>query len=119
MNFRFKLPTSGLLTSGLLTGIALATVTASTAMVGCSREELAPWFPQDLRIDCQEAPQATVGQPFEWDLNPTGGVEPLTWLTDVLECMVAGRTKANELARLLPWTWQAERLAAAAVDAGL
>ena len=80
MNFRFKLPpTSGFLTSGLLTGIALATVTASTAMVGCSREELAPWFPQDLRIDCQEAPPATVGQPFEWDLAPTGGVEPLTW----------------------------------------
>jgi hypothetical protein len=40
----------------------------------------------------------------------------LAWLTDVLECMVAGRTKANELARLLPWTWQAERLTAA-VDA--
>jgi hypothetical protein len=31
------------------------------------------------------------------------GVEPLAWLTDVLERMVSGRTKANELARLLPW----------------
>jgi transposase len=41
------------------------------------------------------------------------GVEPLAWLTDVLERMVAGRTKTHELARLLPWTWQAERLAAA------
>jgi hypothetical protein len=27
--------------------------------------------------------------------------------------MVSGRTKANELARLLPWSWQAERLEAA------
>jgi transposase len=36
------------------------------------------------------------------------GVEPLAWLTDVLERMVAGRTKANELERLLPWTWKAE-----------
>jgi transposase len=41
------------------------------------------------------------------------GVEPQAWLTDVLERMVAGRTKAHELERLLPWTWQAERLAAA------
>jgi transposase len=40
------------------------------------------------------------------------GVEPLAWLTDVLERMVSGRTKANDLTRLLPWTWKAERLAA-------
>ena len=45
------------------------------------------------------------------------GVEPLAWLTDVLERMVSGRTKAHELERLLPWAWQAERLASA-VDAG-
>ena len=43
-------------------------------------------------------------------------VEPLAWLTDVLERMVAGRTKATELERLLPWAWQAER-PVAAVDA--
>jgi hypothetical protein len=41
------------------------------------------------------------------------GVEPLAWLTDVLERMVAGRTKARELDRLLPWNWKAERPAAA------
>jgi transposase len=41
------------------------------------------------------------------------GVEPLAWLTDVLERMVSGRTKANELERLLPWAWKTERLAAA------
>jgi transposase len=40
------------------------------------------------------------------------GVEPLAWLTDVLERMVSGRIKATELERLLPWTWKAERLAA-------
>jgi transposase len=44
------------------------------------------------------------------------GIEPLAWLTDVLERMVSGRTKAHELERLLPWTWKAEQLAAA-VDA--
>ena len=41
------------------------------------------------------------------------GVEPLAWLTDVLERMVSGRTKAHELERLLPWAWKAEQLAAA------
>jgi transposase len=41
------------------------------------------------------------------------GVEPQAWLTDVLEGMVSGRTKAHELERLLPWTWKAERLAVA------
>jgi len=41
------------------------------------------------------------------------GIEPLAWLTDVLERMVSGRTKAHELARVLPWAWKAERLAAA------
>src|SRR4051795_9390388 len=44
------------------------------------------------------------------------GVEPLAWLTDVLERMVSGRIKAHELERLLPWTWKAQQLAAT-VDA--
>ena len=42
------------------------------------------------------------------------GVEPLAWLTDVLERMVSGRIKAHELERLLPWNWKAERVVAAA-----
>src|ERR671932_543168 len=44
------------------------------------------------------------------------GVEPLAWLTDVLERVVSGRTKAHELERLLPWNWKAQQLAAT-VDA--
>ncbi len=44
------------------------------------------------------------------------GVEPQAWLTDVLERMVSGRTKAYELERLLPWNWKTEQLAAS-VDA--
>ena len=39
------------------------------------------------------------------------GVNPQAWLTDVLERMVSGRTKAHELEKLLPWAWKAERLA--------
>jgi transposase len=33
------------------------------------------------------------------------GVEPMAWLTDVLERIVSGRTKAHELHTLLPWAW--------------
>jgi hypothetical protein len=40
-------------------------------------------------------------------------VEPLAWLTDVLERIVTGRTKQHELATLLPWNWKAEMAAAA------
>jgi transposase len=32
------------------------------------------------------------------------GVNPLAWLTDVLERIVSGRTKWHELHSLLPWT---------------
>jgi transposase len=47
---------------------------------------------------------------------PVSGVVKVreqAWLTDVLERMVPGRTKAHELDRLLPWAWKTERLAAA------
>lgn len=40
------------------------------------------------------------------------GVEPMAWLTDVLERIVSGRTKANELDSLLPWNWKAHNAAA-------
>jgi transposase len=34
------------------------------------------------------------------------GVDPMAWLTDVLERIVSGRTKARELHTLLPWNWR-------------
>jgi transposase len=37
------------------------------------------------------------------------GADPMTWLTDVLDRIVSGRTKANQLRTLLPWTWAAAR----------
>ncbi|KAA0675653.1 IS66 family transposase [Roseomonas genomospecies 6] len=37
------------------------------------------------------------------------GVDPFTYVADVLERMVSGAVKANALDRLLPWTWKAER----------
>jgi transposase len=33
------------------------------------------------------------------------GVNPMAWLTDVLERVVSGETKANEMHQLLPWNW--------------
>ncbi|PDS67887.1 IS66 family transposase [Rhizobium phaseoli] len=37
------------------------------------------------------------------------GVAPEIWLADVLERIIAGKVKANEMASLLPWNWKAER----------
>ena len=34
------------------------------------------------------------------------GVDPMAWLTDVLERIVSGRTKAHEMQMLLPWNWR-------------
>ena len=33
------------------------------------------------------------------------GVEPLAWLTDVLQRLVSGRTKGHEIEQVLPWNW--------------
>jgi transposase len=44
-------------------------------------------------------------------------IDPQTYLADVLERIVSGRTKANALHELLPWNWKAARLAGTAVAA--
>jgi transposase len=36
-------------------------------------------------------------------------IDPRHYLTDVLERIVSGRTKINQLHVLLPWNWKAER----------
>jgi len=41
------------------------------------------------------------------------GVEPFAYLRDVLERIVSGQTKANELSSLLPWAWEASQTPAA------
>jgi len=40
-------------------------------------------------------------------------VEPFAYLRDVLERIVSGQTKANELSSLLPWAWKASQAQAA------
>ena len=45
------------------------------------------------------------------------GLDPFTYLADVLERLVSGEVKANDLDRLLPWAWKAERDAASASEA--
>lgn len=37
------------------------------------------------------------------------GLDPYTWLADVLERVVSGSTTINRLDTLLPWNWKAER----------
>jgi len=36
-------------------------------------------------------------------------IDPQTYLTDVLERIVSGRTKITQLHQLLPWVWKAAR----------
>jgi hypothetical protein len=43
------------------------------------------------------------------EVYPQLVVLALARVTGVLERMVSGRTKANELERLLPWTWKMAR----------
>ena len=40
-------------------------------------------------------------------------VEPFAYLRDVLERIVSGKTRANELSSLLPWAWKASQAQAA------
>ena len=45
------------------------------------------------------------------------GVDPMAYLTDVLERIVSGRTKASALHSLLPWNWKAETSGTTAAQA--
>jgi transposase len=42
------------------------------------------------------------------------GIDPMAWLTDVLQRVVSGRTKSHELQTLLPWNWRPNDRAALA-----
>ncbi|MBV8095003.1 MAG: transposase, partial [Acetobacteraceae bacterium] len=42
------------------------------------------------------------------------GVDPLAWLTYVLQRIVSGQTKNQELNTLLPWNWRSPSTAVAA-----
>ena len=44
-------------------------------------------------------------------------IDPETYLADILERIVSGRTKVNALRGLLPWNWKAARAAPAAAAA--
>ena len=37
------------------------------------------------------------------------GLDPYTWLNDVLERIVSGAVKSHELDQLLAWNWKAAR----------
>jgi transposase len=44
-------------------------------------------------------------------------IDPVIYLTDVLERLVSGDVKINDINRLLPWAWKAERAAKAVTPA--
>ena len=85
----------------------IVTRTSSSGRSGPS-----PW---GARMPCLPAPRAepAIGRSWRAWARPRSSTGS-AWLTDVLERVVSGRAKAHELERLLPWAWEAERLAAAA-----
>ena len=44
-------------------------------------------------------------------------IDPQTYLADVLDRIVSGRTKVNALGELLPWAWKAAQAPQTAVAA--
>jgi hypothetical protein len=69
--------------------------------------------PQFASVELSPTPP-TAGGAHHWALAMTliqtaklNGVDPMAWLTDVLERLVSGQTKTHELHTLLPWNWQA------------
>ena len=42
------------------------------------------------------------------------GVDPMGWLTDVLQRIVSGQTRRHQLDTLLPWNWRLPSTIAAA-----
>ncbi len=66
-------------------------------------------FPAEVMTGRIRQQYLDVYEANSWYLNK---VEPQAWLTDVLERMISGRTKAHKLERLLPWAWKPDRLAA-------
>jgi transposase len=46
------------------------------------------------------------------------GVEPLAWLTHVLQRIVSGQTKQHQLATLLPWNWNRQNSEIEPVNSG-
>jgi hypothetical protein len=74
-----------------------------------SRQEAAQAEVERLRLLIRQLQSGQFGQRSE-RLDP----DPLQLGLGDLWHMVSGRTNAHELARLLPWVWKAEQLAAAA-----
>jgi hypothetical protein len=59
-----------------------------------------------------------IGEPWRTAVKLTGMAAPhggilFAYLRDVLERIVSGKTKANELNSLLPWAWKASQAQAA------
>jgi transposase len=54
---------------------------------------------------------------FATEYGKLNGLDPQTYLCDVLERIVSGRTKNHQLHELLAWNWKAAREAAGQIAA--
>jgi transposase len=124
----------------------LKPISAKSAMAGAIRYSLTHWagltaFLEDGRIEIDSntvertmRPIAlgrrnslfagSVGGAESWAILASllqtarlNGLDPFTWLNDVLERMISGEVKAHQLDQLLAWNWKARRDAEALATA--
>lgn len=70
--------------------LVLATVSVTSALVGCSRDEFAPWgFAQDIRLQCSSPARGQVGVAYSYTPSVLAGT-PVTWSVDDSTPLPAG-----------------------------
>jgi len=123
---------------------ALTPISAKSAMAGAIRYSLKHWvgltaFLEDGRIEIDSNTVERTMRPIglgrrnslfagscggaeSWAILASllqtarlNGLDPYTWLNDVLERMISGEVKSHQLDQLLAWNWKAQREAAAEV----
>jgi hypothetical protein len=63
--------------------LVLTTAFAISALVGCSRDELAPWgFAEDVRLECASPARGQVGVAYSYTPDVITGVEPLSFAAE-------------------------------------
>ena len=119
---------------------ALKPISAKSAMAGAIRYSLTHWagltaFLEDGRIEIDSNTVERTMRPIglgrrnslfagscggaeSWAILASllqtarlNGLDPYTWLNDVLEKMISGEVKSHELDQLLAWNWKARRAA--------
>ncbi|MDC0722401.1 Ig domain-containing protein [Nannocystis bainbridge] len=71
--------------------LVLTTAFVTSALVGCSREEFAPWgFAEDVSLECSSPARGQVGVPYSYTPTVVTGVSPFEFSVDPTTPLPAG-----------------------------